>query len=324
MTMMKLLAPFFVAVAVLLTMAYMTYFERRIIGWMQFRQGPNRVGPLGLLQPIVDALKLIAKQRLIPNQSFVFFYTLAPLLSFFTSLFVWSFLPIGLDGSCIETDLSLVWAFATTSLGVYGILLAGWSSNSKYALLGAIRSVAQVLSYELVLSLIFLSLILSYSTFSLSVISHAQSYGIFSWTAFRYPHLFILYLIGGFAETNRNPFDIAEGESELVAGYHVEYGGWSFALFFLAEYINMIIVSVLAALLFLGGTFAPWSSASMQGSILWIIMKTAGILFLYIWVRATLPRYRYDQLMHLSWFVLIPFATLNVILLAVLHFFYPT
>jgi len=315
-----LVVPIGVAVWVLLMMAYMTYAERRIIGFIQLRLGPNRVGPLGLLQPIVDAIKLLAKVPVVPTQSTKLLFQLAPLWSFFTSLFVWSFIPVGIPYSYVSSDLSLLWVFSFTSLGVYGIVLAGWASNSKYALLGAMRSVAQVLSYELAISLIFLSIIVASGSSDLNVILESQSAGLWTWYGIKYFPLFILYLICGFAETNRAPFDIAEGESELVAGYHVEYGSWGFALFFLAEYINMIVVSAIAAIVFLAGPLSPFSTEGYCGSgPHWMILKMSLILYLFIWVRATLPRYRYDQLMTLGWSSLIPAAIASLLLVSTIE-----
>jgi NADH-quinone oxidoreductase subunit H len=301
-------------------MAYMTYAERRIIGSIQLRKGPNRVGPLGLLQPITDAIKLMAKQGFTPKEASSFLYHIAPVLSFSSAMIVWTFLPIGIQGSSIQTDLSLLCVFTITSLGVYGILLAGWGSNSKYALIGALRSVAQVLSYELAMSLIFLSIMTASGSSNLQVIIDNQSGGVQCWYGVRYFPIFILYLICGFAETNRAPFDIAEGESELVAGYHVEYGAWGFALFFLAEYINMIVVSVIAAILFLGGASAPFGFWEIeQLSFMWLILKTALLLYLFIWTRATLPRYRYDQLIKLGWTALIPAAILGLCVISAIE-----
>ena len=310
-------APIIVAIFVLLMMAYMTYAERRIIGCMQLRKGPNRVGPFGLLQPIADAIKLIAKIPITPTKSTSLVFKLAPLLSFFTSLVVWSFIPVGLPGSCIHADLSLLWVFTCTSLGVYGIVLAGWATNSKYALLGAMRSVAQVLSYELAISLIFLSIMTASGSSDLEIIMSSQSAGPLSWYGIKYFPLFVLYLICGFAETNRAPFDIAEGESELVAGYHVEYGAWGFALFFLAEYINMIVISAVATLLFLAGPSSPFMDQGYLGpGPHWMVLKMSLILYLFIWVRATLPRYRYDQLISLGWLSLIPAAIVGLLIIS--------
>lgn len=303
----KWISPFIVSIVVLLMMAYMTYAERKILGWIQLRQGPSRVGPLGLLQPIVDAIKLIAKQPITPQAAYKSIYRIAPFISFFTSIFVWSLIPVGLSHSFVDCDLSLLWTFTISSLGVYGIVMAGWSSNSKYALLGAMRSVTQVISYEIVMSLIFLAILIVAGSSRLDDIVQTQSSGFLSWYGVKYFPLFILYLVCGFAETNRAPFDIAEGESELVAGYHVEYGGWSFALFFLAEYINMIVISAIGSILFLGGHFSPLGMMLPEGPV-WIVLKMSTILWLFIWVRGTLPRYRFDQLLVLGWTRLIPMA----------------
>ncbi len=311
------LAPLVVAISVLFLMAYMTYAERRIIGFIQLRHGPNRVGPLGLWQPIVDAIKLLAKIPIPPKAANLWVYQIAPLLSFFTSIFVWAFIPVGLPGSHVSLDLSLLWVFTITSLGVYGIVLAGWGSNSKYALLGAMRSVAQVLSYELAISLILLTIMTASGSASLDIILEAQSKGLLSWYAIKYFPIFILFLICGFAETNRAPFDISEGESELVAGYHVEYGSWSFALFFLAEYINMIVVSAIASVLFMAGPLSP--STLIPNGPHWMIGKMSFLLYLFIWVRATLPRYRFDQLLILGWTALIPAAIAGLLIVSALE-----
>ncbi|MBM4223168.1 MAG: NADH-quinone oxidoreductase subunit H, partial [Gammaproteobacteria bacterium] len=242
----EILMPVLVSAVVLITMAYLTYAERRILGSMQFRHGPNRVGPAGLLQPIADAIKLIFKQHMTPKNANGYLFIFAPIFAFFISMIVWAFIPVGISGAYILNELSLLWIMMISACHVYGLLLAGWASNSKYALLGALRASAQVLSYELALSLIFLTLVILSGSLDLNQITLLQQSPermCIEWNGVKYPPLLVLYCICIIAETHRAPFDIAEGESELVAGYHVEYGSWGFALFFLAEYIQMIVAS---------------------------------------------------------------------------------
>lgn len=321
-----------VSLAVLLSMAYLTYAERRIIGWIQRRCGPNRVGPFGLLQPFSDAIKLVFKQGFVPSQAAPLIYQLAPILSFSTSMMVWGFLPVNSYAVVVNSDFGLLWVLMLGTIGVYGLLMAGWASNSKYALLGGLRTVAQVLSYELALGFIYLCIIALSGSLNITDIILVQQGGFWHWNGVRYFPLMVLYVVCLLAETNRAPFDMAEGESEIVAGYHVEYGAWSFALFFLAEYINMIVGSVIGAFLFLGGYCAPWSwgvwypegllgvGLQIVVETAWLAAKTAIFLFMFLWVRATFPRYRYDQLMMIGWKVLIPLSCAFFIFVSLLSF----
>lgn len=297
--------------------AYMTLAERVIMAYMQLRLGPNRVGPLGLLQPIADGIKMLAKERFQPANIEPFTYWLAPGISLFTALFAFVLIPFGgtveLWGHQIalriaDVNAGIVLLLAVSSLAVYGIVLAGWSSNSRYSLLGGLRGTAQMISYEIPMGLSLLTVILSAGTLSLTEMVEAQRHHWFIWTN---PISFIIYLITAFAETNRAPFDLPEAEHELTAGYHTEYGGMKFAMFFVAEYINILAVSSIAVTLFLGGWLGPGNIP-----ILWYLIKVAFFVFLFIWVRATMPRFRYDQLMSFGWKVLVPIATINLLITA--------
>jgi NADH-quinone oxidoreductase subunit H len=312
----EILKTLIVVISVLLGMAYLTYAERRVIGFIQSRLGPNRVGPYGLLQPFADGLKLIAKESIQPTLSNKGLFQAAPIIAFTTAIAVWGLLPISPKGFFVESDIGLLMLLTLNSIGVYGIMIAGWASNSKYALLGSLRSAAQVLSYEIGMGVSFIAVIMASGSMNLKQIILGQTGSILDWYIIPLFPLFIIYWICALAETNRLPFDVAEGESELVGGYHVEYSGWNFALFFLAEYINMIVVSVLATILFLGGYLSPFENTFIGLYLQWIpptfwlMLKTAVMLFSFLWIRATLPRYRYDQLMRLGWKILIPSACL--------------
>jgi NADH-quinone oxidoreductase subunit H len=315
-----------VVISVLLGIAYLTYAERRILGFLQFRHGPNRVGPFGLLQPIADGLKLVMKEDIQPQLSNKYLFRAAPIISFTTAIGVWALLPIDPDAFFVNSDLGLLILLAITSLGVYGIVIAGWASNSTYPLLGALRSTAQVLSYEIAMGICFLGVLVASGTMNLNEIVLAQSGTIFSWYIWPLFPLFISYWICALAETNRLPFDIAEGESELVAGYHVEYSSWNFALFFLAEYGNMIVVSVVATILFFGGYLSPFEGTFINNylswvpSFVWLVLKTTGMLFSFLWIRGTLPRFRYDQLMRLGWKVLIPISFIWFLIVLIMSY----
>jgi NADH-quinone oxidoreductase subunit H len=295
--------------------AYLTYAERKVIGAMQLRKGPNVVGPFGLLQPIADGLKLFAKEMVIPSGSNAFLFIFAPILTFFLSLIAWAVIPFG-DGIVLANiNVGILYLLAISSLGVYGVIIAGWASNSKYAFLGAMRSAAQMISYEISMGFVIVSVLLCAGSLNLSDIVLAQKS---MWFCIPLFPMFIVFVISILAETNRSPFDLAEGESEIVAGYFVEYSGMSFALFFLGEYANMILMSAIAALLFLGGWLPPFDIAPftwIPGPI-WFFLKIAFILFIFLWVRATFPRFRYDQLMRLGWKVFLPFTLVWVILTA--------
>lgn len=304
-------------VALLLAAAYMTFCERILMARVQLRLGPNRTGPLGLMQPIADGLKLVFKERFRPLQVDVFTYWLAPALSLFVALFAFVVIPVGgtiqVWGHSVklrmaDVDSGVVFLLAVLSLSVYGVVLAGWSSNNRYSLLGALRATAQMISYEVPMGLSLLTVVLLAGTLRLPAIVEAQREGWFIWTN---PLGFLIFLMTSFAETNRAPFDLPEAEQELTAGYHTEYGGLKFAMFFLAEYVSILVVSSTAVTLFFGGWLGPWNLP-----VLWFLMKVAVFVFFFMWVRATLPRFRYDQLMSFSWKVLVPLATLNLIVTA--------
>lgn len=293
--------------------AYLTLAERKVIGYMQSRVGPNRVGILGLGQPIADGLKLLVKELIVPSASNRYLFIVAPILSIAPALAAWAVVPFDRNWVLANVDAGLLFLFAMTSLSVYGILISGWASNSKYAFLGSLRAAAQTVSYEIAMGFALVGVLLAANTMNLSEIVLRQSGGILHWYWLPLLPLFIVYWISGVAETNRAPFDVAEGESEIVAGFHVEYSGIMFAVFFLAEYAAMILVSTIAAIVFWGGWLSPFEGIPLLGpffsyvpGIIWLLIKTSLFLFLYIWMRATFPRYRYDQIMHLGWKVLIP------------------
>ncbi|MGV6808610.1 MAG: NADH-quinone oxidoreductase subunit NuoH [bacterium] len=301
----------------IIAVAYTTYAERKVIGYMQHRIGPNRVGFKGLLQPIADTVKLMFKEIVIPTRSDRFLFLLAPILALAPALIAWAVVPFS-DGMVLANiNAGLLFILAITSLDVFGVLIAGWASNSKYAMLSAMRVGAQVVSYEIAMGFALVGVLMAANSLNLGDIVKAQEGGIHEWFIWPLFGLFLVYFISGVAETNRAPFDVAEGESEIVAGFHVEYSGMAFALFFLAEYANMILISALTALMFLGGWLSPFdgidflTSLPVIGVILgngihWFFIKTAIFLFFYLWFRATFPRYRYDQIMRLGWKVLIP------------------
>lgn len=301
-----------IVVPLILAVAYLTYAERKIIGYIQARIGPNRVGPFGLLQPFADVFKLLFKEIILPQHSNKFLYIIAPILAFAPSLTAWAIIPFDEKWVLADINAGLLFLLAMTSLSIYGIIIAGWASNSKYAFLGALRSAAQVVSYEIAMGLALVGVLMAAGSMNLTDIVHAQQGGIGHWFWLPLFPLFIIYWISAIAETNRAPFDVAEGESEIVAGFHVEYAGASFAIFFLAEYANMILLSVLASLMFLGGWLSPFENSWLQmhlnwiPGIVWLGTKTSLFLFLYLWFRATFPRYRYDHIMRLGWKIFIP------------------
>lgn len=299
-------------VFVLLVVAYFTYAERRVIGKIQNRLGPNRAGPLGLAQPIIDGVKLFFKEAIYPKKSNLGLFIVAPVLSFIPAMTTWALIPILPNGALADINAGLLMLLALTSLGIYGIIIAGWASNSKYALLGALRSAAQVVSYEIAMGFTFVGVIIASGSLNLGDIVQGQSGSIFHWYLWPLFPLAVVYWICALAETNRAPFDMAEGESEIVAGFHVEYSSMGFAFFFLAEYANMTLVSYLGALLFLGGWLSPVQATSLEPVLafipgaVWLALKAGFLMFLFLWIRATLPRYRYDQIMRLGWKILIP------------------
>lgn len=297
--------------------AYMTFCERVVMARMQLRLGPNRVGPFGLLQPIADGLKLLLKEDFRPTGADKLTYWLAPSISVFTALFVFVLIPIGgtvyiwgreVSLRIADVNAGIVFLLAFSSLAVYGVVLAGWGSDNRYSLLGGLRGTAQMISYEVAMGISLLTVVLSAGTLSLPEIVEAQRDHWFVWTN---PISFLIYLTTAFAETNRAPFDLPEAEQELTAGYHTEYGGMKFAMFFLAEYINILAVSSIAVTLFLGGWLGPWNIP-----VIWFVLKVAVFVFLFMWVRATMPRFRYDQLISFGWKFLVPLATLNLIITA--------
>jgi len=308
-----------IVVPVLLSVAYLTLAERKVIGWMQLRKGPNVVGPLGLLQPIADGLKLFFKETIIPSGANRVIFILAPMITFVLSLIAWAVIPFG-DGIVLaDINVGFLYLFAISSLGVYGIIMAGWASNSKYAFLGALRSAAQMVSYEVSIGFVIITVLLAVGSLNLSHIVMAQAGGIHHWFLFS-PLLpmGVVFFISALAETNRAPFDLPEAEAELVSGYNVEYSAMTFAMFFLGEYANMILMSGMTAILFLGGWTAPLDVApfSWVPGPVWFALKIASVLFVFLWVRATFPRYRYDQLMRLGWKVFLPLSLLWVVLTA--------
>jgi NADH-quinone oxidoreductase subunit H len=298
------------AVPLMIMMAYLTLVERKVIAAMQLRKGPNIVGPFGLFQPFADALKLMLKETILPTKSNKFVFVLAPMLTFMLALLGWAVIPLTGDWVIADLNVGILYLFAISSLGVYGIIMAGWASNSKYAFLGAIRSAAQMVSYEVSIGFVIVTVLLMVGSLNLTEVVEAQRDGWFAFSPL-FP-MFIIFFISALAETNRHPFDLPEAEGELVAGYNVEYSSMTFALFFLGEYMNMILMSAMTVLLFLGGYLAPHTSLEFIPGPVWFFLKTAFILFCFIWMRATLPRYRYDQLMRLGWKVFLPISLVFV------------
>lgn len=307
----------------IITVAYLTYFERKVIGYMQLRVGPNVTGPYGLIQPFADVLKLLFKEVTRPSQANKALFYIGPMMSLMPAFAAWAVIPFSETWFLTRINAGLLYILMITSLSVYGVIIAGWASNSKYAFLGAMRASAQTISYEIAMGFALIGVIMVSGSMDFHdiVISQAKGYAggsIFSWNWLPLFPLFVVYLISAVAETNRAPFDVAEGESEIVAGFHVEYSGFAFALFFLAEYIFMILVAALTALLFFGGWLSPFpQSWGFIGtpSVLWMFLKMALVLYFYLWIRATFPRYRYDQIMRLGWKVLIPVTIVAVIVL---------
>ena len=301
-----------ILVPLMLGVAYLTFAERKIIGYMQVRIGPNRVGPRGWLQPIADALKLLMKEVILPANADRFLFVIAPMLSLAPALAAWAVIPFTDTLVLANIDASLLYILALTSVGVYGVIIAGWASNSKYAFLGAMRSAAQIVSYEIAMGFALVGVLIAGGSLNLREIVLAQQGSLLHWFWLPLFPLFLVYFISGVAETNRAPFDVAEGESEIVAGFHVEYSGMAFAVFFLAEYANMILIAALTALLFLGGWLSPFEGTWFESwfawvpGIVWLMAKISLFLFVFLWLRATFPRFRYDQIMRLGWKVFIP------------------
>ena len=311
---LAIIAPLMVAVA------YLTFAERKIIGYMQVRIGPNRVGPRGWLQPIADALKLLFKEIIVPANSSRFLFLIAPMISIFPALAAWAVMPFTDTLVLANIDAGLLYILALTSMGVYGVIIAGWASNSKYAFLGAMRSAAQIVSYEIAMGFALVGVLIAGGSLNLVEIVQAQQGSLLHWFWLPLLPLFLVYFISGVAETNRAPFDVAEGESEIVAGFHVEYSGMAFAVFFLAEYANMILIAALAALMFLGGWLSPFEGTWFESwfawvpGVFWFLAKISLLLLFFLWFRATFPRYRYDQIMRLGWKVFIPITIVWLVL----------
>ena len=304
--------------------AYLTLWERKMIGWMHIRLGPNRVGPAGLLQPIADALKLLLKEIVIPARANKALFVIAPIMTIMPALAAWAVIPFGPETVLANVNAGLLFVMAISSMEVYGVIIAGWASNSKYAFLGAMRASAQMVSYEIAMGFALVIVLMVSGSLNLTDIVMAQSKGYFaekglgilSWNWLPLLPIFVIYVISGIAETNRHPFDVVEGESEIVAGHMVEYSGMSFAMFFLAEYANMILISMMASLMFLGGWAAPASFLEFVPGWIWLGMKTFFVVSLFIWARASFPRYRYDQIMRLGWKVFIPLTLAYLVIVA--------
>ena len=301
-------------VAVLLSVAYLTYAERKIIGAMQIRMGPSVVGPFGLLQPIADVVKLMLKEIITPSRADKPLYYLGPLMVLVPAFAVWAVIPLAKDFVISNIDASLLYVMSVASIGVYGVILAGWASNSKYAFFGAMRASAQMVSYEIAMGFAIVVVLMVSNSLNLTSIVETQQKGMFnsmginflSWNWLPLLPMFVVYLISGVAETNRHPFDVVEGESEIVAGHMTEYSGMGFALFFLAEYTNMFVIAALTSIMFLGGWDAPFAFLSFIPGIVWMLLKMSSIIVFFLWIRATFPRYRYDQIMRLGWKVFLP------------------
>lgn len=306
-----------ILVPVILGVAYLTFAERKLIGYMQMRVGPNRVGPRGWLQPIADVLKLLLKEIIVPTNANKFLFIIAPVLTLAPALVAWAVMPFTDTLVLANIDASLLFILALTSMGVYGVIIAGWASNSKYAFLGSLRSAAQIVSYEIAMGFALVGVLMAAQSLNLREIVLQQQGGLHQWYLWPLFPLFMVFFIAGVAETNRAPFDVAEGESEIVAGFHVEYSGMTFALFFLAEYANMILISALTATLFLGGWYPPFDVAPFTWipGVAWLVIKICVVLFFFLWFRATFPRYRYDQIMRLGWKVFIPITLVWIVVI---------
>jgi len=312
-----------ILVPLLVAVAYVTYAERKVIGYIQVRIGPNRVGPKGLFQPFADLIKLIFKEIIVPKNANKYLFVVAPLLSLVPALSAWAVIPFGEGMVLSNINAGVLFIFAMSSLGVYGILIAGWASNSKYAIFGALRSAAQTVSYEIAMGFALVGVLMAAGSMNISTIVQSQQGGILHWWFIPLLPLFMVFWISAIAETNRAPFDLAEGESEIVAGFHVEYSGITFAMFYLSEYMSMVLVSVLLALFFMGGWLSPFESFPTLDRLFffvpgffWLAIKVSFFLFVYLWIRATFPRYRYDQLMRLGWKVLIPTTIVWIVVTA--------
>ncbi|MCE2679650.1 MAG: NADH-quinone oxidoreductase subunit NuoH [Burkholderiales bacterium] len=315
-----------ITLPLLICVAYLTYWERKLIGWMHIRLGPNRVGPLGLLQPIADAVKLIFKEIIVPTNASKGLFIIAPLMTIMPALAAWAVIPFGPEVALSNINAGLLYVMAITSIGVYGVIIAGWASNSKYAFIAAMRASAQMVSYELAMGFCLVTVLLVSGSLNMTEIVLGQEKGRFadmglnflSWNWLPLLPLFVIYVVSGVAETNRHPFDVVEGESEIVAGHMVEYSGMTFAVFFLAEYANMILISALASIMFLGGWSAPLNSVVFNWlpGWIWLGLKTFIVVSFFIWFRASFPRYRYDQIMRLGWKIFIPLTLVWLVVVA--------
>jgi NADH-quinone oxidoreductase subunit H len=316
-----------VVVPLFLIVAYTTYSERKIIGFMQSRLGPTRVGPFGLLQPIADVIKLLTKEVIIPSNASKGLFLTAPIIMLVPSLLVWSVIPLSEYFVIANINAGLLFILALTSLSVYGVILAGWASNSKYAFLGSMRSAAQIIAYEIAMGFALVGVLMAAGSLNLQEIILSQRGGIFNWYWLPLFPLFIIYLIAGIAETNRAPFDVSEGESEIVAGFHVEYSGVAFAMFFLAEYMNLILISILVSIMFFGGWLSPFEGTFFENyfqwipGFVWLSIKTLSFIFVFLWLRATLPRYRYDQIMRLGWKIFLPITIIWIFLEGIMIYY---
>jgi len=321
-TLLKIVA---VLLPLLGAVAYLTLWERKFLGWMQVRIGPNRVGPLGLLQPIADALKLLTKEILVPAAANKGLFFIGPILTIMPALAAWAVVPFGPDVALANVNAGLLFVMAITSMEVYGVVIAGWASNSKYAFLGALRASAQMVSYEIAMGFCLVIVLMITGSMNMTDIVMAQAKGTFasqgvgvlSWNWLPLLPIFVVYVISGMAETNRHPFDVVEGEAEIVAGHMVEYSGMSYAMFYLAEYANMWLVSILAAVMFLGGWLSPLAALDWIPGGIWLGIKTCMVVSFFIWVRATFPRFRYDQIMRLGWKVFIPVTLVWLVVVGV-------
>jgi NADH-quinone oxidoreductase subunit H len=322
-TLLKILV---IVVPITLCVAFLTLWERKVIGWMQVRIGPNRVG-FGWLQPFADVLKLLLKEIVVPTGANKTLFFIAPLLSIGPALAAWAVIPFDPTLVLANANAGLLYILALTSVGVYGVILAGWASNSKYAFIGCMRSAAQIVSYEIAMGFALVGVLMAANSLNLSDIVNAQAGGLSQWYFIPLFPLFIVYFISGVAETNRHPFDVAEGESEIVAGFHVEYSGVTFAIFFLAEYANMILIAVLVAVMFLGGWLSPlpitnelalFGMKPFADGFFWLAAKVFFVLFFFLWIRASFPRYRYDQIMRLGWKIFIPVTLVYIVFLAII------
>jgi NADH-quinone oxidoreductase subunit H len=321
-TLVKVLA---ITLPLVIAVAMFVYWERKVIGWMHVRLGPNEIGPLGLLQAFADVVKLLIKEIVVPANANRFLFFVAPLMALIPALAVWAVVPFSQGMVLSNVNAGVLYLLAMSSMGVYGIILAGWASNSRYALLGAMRSAAQVVSYELAMGMALVCVLVLAGSLNLTAIVNAQQGGLLHWFWLPLLPVMVIYFVSGVAETNRAPFDVAEGESEIVAGFHVEYSGSAFAIFFLAEYANMILVSFLAPILFWGGWLSPFpTSWGLLGapSFFWLFAKAFVFAFLFLWFRATFPRYRYDQIMRLGWKVFIPITIVWVLVAGCLKYFH--